>query len=161
MRVKTTIVGCVAALLAVLVAASLGLAAAPAQAADTARQPVAVHLTFDRPLDASMAPFVLAQSHGMFAGEGLGVTTDVAPGSAEAIARVASGDSEVALVDINELIRFRDKPGTRPRDKSCFRVYRQGLFRRVTARLAAVPVRRTGISKAQGHGQPPFAPAQT
>ncbi|MBV9983578.1 ABC transporter substrate-binding protein [Bradyrhizobium sp.] len=114
MRVKTTIAGCVAALLGVLVAVFHGLVAAPAQAADTARQPVAMHLTFDRPLDASMAPFVLAQSHGMFASEGLGVTTDVAQSSAEAIARVASGASEVALVDVNELIRFHDKPDTAP-----------------------------------------------
>ena len=114
MRVKTIIAVCFAALLGVVTVVLQGLAAGPTWAAETARPPVAMRLTFDRPLDASMAPFVLAQSHGMFAGEGLGVTTDVAQGSAEAIARVASGASEVALVDINELIRFHDKPDAAP-----------------------------------------------
>jgi NitT/TauT family transport system substrate-binding protein len=73
-----------------------------------------MRLSFDRPLDAGMAPFVLGQSRGLFAGEGLAVTTDVAQGSQEAIARVASGASEVALIDINELIRFHDKPDATP-----------------------------------------------
>ena len=113
MRVKTTLAVCLAAMLGVLVVLQ-GLAAAPAWAAEAARQPVAMHLSFDRPLDASMAPFVLAQSRGVFAGEGLAVTTDAAQGSPEAIARVASGASEVALVDINELIRFHDKPDAAP-----------------------------------------------
>jgi NitT/TauT family transport system substrate-binding protein len=114
MRVKTTIAVSGAALLGVLVAVLHGLVAPSAQAADTARRPVAIRLSFDRPLDSSMAPFVLAQSRGMFAGEGLGVTTDVAQGSAEAIARVASGASEIALVDINELIRFHDRLDAAP-----------------------------------------------
>src|SRR5215470_1843811 len=114
MRVKTTIAVGFAALLGVVTVVLQGLAAGPTWAADTARPPVAIRLSFDRPLDASMAPFVLAQSHGMFAAEGLGVTTDVAQGSAEAIARFASGASEVALVDINELIRFHDKPDAAP-----------------------------------------------
>ncbi len=46
---------------------------------------------------------------GLFGSEGLAVTTDVAGGSPEAIARVAAGASEFALVDINALIRFRDQ----------------------------------------------------
>src|SRR5262245_38580505 len=96
MGVKTTIAVGLANLLGVLAVVLQGLAAAPARAADAAAgQPVAMHLSFDRPLDASMAPFVLAQSHGLFAGEGLAVTTDVAQGSSEAIARVASGASEI------------------------------------------------------------------
>src|SRR5580704_8413367 len=78
MRVKTTIAVCLAAMLGVLAVVLQGLAAAPAWASEAARQPVAMHLSFDRPLDASMAPFVLAQSRGVFAGEGLAVTTDAA-----------------------------------------------------------------------------------
>src|SRR4029079_19497434 len=35
-------------------------------------------------------------------------------GSPETLARVARGDSELALVDINELIRFRDKDDAAP-----------------------------------------------
>jgi NitT/TauT family transport system substrate-binding protein len=97
-----------------LLGALSGMAAAPSGAAEANGPPVAVRLSFDRPLDASMAPFVLAASRGLFASEGLAVTTDVAGGSADAIARVASGSSEFALVDLNELIRLRDKPDTPP-----------------------------------------------
>jgi NitT/TauT family transport system substrate-binding protein len=86
-----------------------GLACLPARKgrADDGKAPVAIHLTFDRPLDASMAPFLLATSHGLFAAEGLSVTTGFAQGSPEAIAAVVSGASEMALVDLNELIRYR------------------------------------------------------
>jgi NitT/TauT family transport system substrate-binding protein len=77
-------------------------------------RPVSVQLSFDRPLDASMAPFVLAVSRGLFAAEALSVNINFASGSPEAIARVAAGDSEFALVDINELIRFRDSAHAPP-----------------------------------------------
>jgi len=90
------------------------LTAGPSEAADARRPPVAVQLTFDRPLDASLAPFVLAANHGLFISEGLSVTTEIAPGSASAIANVASGKSEFGLVDLNELIRLRDKSDTPP-----------------------------------------------
>jgi len=105
-----------AALIAVLVAALSSVApvtAGPSEPAD-ARPQVAVQLAFDHPLNAGMAPFVLAASRGLFASEGLSVTTEIASGSAAAIARVASGASEFALVDLNELIRLRDKPDTPP-----------------------------------------------
>jgi NitT/TauT family transport system substrate-binding protein len=51
----------------------------------------------------------VAATDGLFSAEGLTVTTDVAAGSPEAIARVATGASEFALVDLNALIRFRDQ----------------------------------------------------
>jgi NitT/TauT family transport system substrate-binding protein len=79
-----------------------------------ARQPLAIQFSLDRPIDASAAPFVLASSHGFFSAEGLAVTTDIANASMDAIARVAAGTSDLALVDINELIRFRDKSGAAP-----------------------------------------------
>ncbi len=106
-----------AALNSALVAALLCVApftAAPSEAADATRPQVAVQLLFDRPLDASMAPFVLATSRGLFTSEGLSVTTEIATSSASAIAKVASGKTEFALVDLNELIRLRDKPDTPP-----------------------------------------------
>jgi NitT/TauT family transport system substrate-binding protein len=83
-------------------------------AATETRQPVAVQFSLDRPINAGAAPFVLAASRGLFGAEGLAVTTDVADGSVEAIARVATGASDLALVDINELIRFRGKPDAVP-----------------------------------------------
>src|ERR1700759_959774 len=82
--------------------------------AEDAKLPLAIQLTFDRPLEASMAPFVVAASRGLFAREGLNVSTNFANGSTEAIAKVAAGESEGALVDINELIGGRDKRGAPP-----------------------------------------------
>jgi NitT/TauT family transport system substrate-binding protein len=84
------------------------------RAADEVRQPIAIQFSLDRPLDAGAAPFVLASAGGLFSSEGLAVTTHSASGSPDAIARVATGASEFALVDINELIRFRDSAGAPP-----------------------------------------------
>ncbi|WP_426613345.1 ABC transporter substrate-binding protein [Bradyrhizobium sp. McL0616] len=100
-----------------LLALSIALAALAARdvnAAETAAASVAIHFTFDRPLDASMAPFFIAAKDGKFAAERLNVSFNSAAGSPEALARVAKGDSELALVDINELIRFRDKADAPP-----------------------------------------------
>lgn len=100
-----------------LLALSISLAALAARdvnAAETAAPSVAIHFTFDRPLDASLAPFFLAAKDGRFGAEGLNVSFNTAAGSPEALARVAKGDSELALVDINELIRFRDKDDAAP-----------------------------------------------
>jgi NitT/TauT family transport system substrate-binding protein len=91
-----------------------GFGSAASRAADEARPPIAIQFSLDRPIDASAAPFVLASVRGLFSSEGLAVTTNIASGSLDAIARVAAGDSDFALVDINELIRFRDKPSTQP-----------------------------------------------
>ena len=90
------------------------LGAAEGLAADPVRQPTPIQFSFDRPIDASAAPFVLAAADGLFGAEGLAVTTNIASGSPDAIARVAAGTSDLALVDINALIRFRDKSDAPP-----------------------------------------------
>jgi NitT/TauT family transport system substrate-binding protein len=95
--------------------------------ADDAKPPIAIQLTFDRPLEASMAPFVVAANRGLFAREGLNVSTNSANGSIEAIAKVAAGESEMALVDMNELIRWRDKPGSPP-IKAVFVLFNQAPY---------------------------------
>ncbi|MDP3691290.1 ABC transporter substrate-binding protein [Bradyrhizobium sp.] len=92
----------------------MGLGAGECDAAGETRPPVAIQFSLDRPIDAGAAPFVLAASRGLFAAEGLAVSTHTASGSLDGIARVAAGTSDLALVDINELIRFRDKPGAPP-----------------------------------------------
>jgi NitT/TauT family transport system substrate-binding protein len=100
----------------------------PSQArAEDAKPPLAIQFSFDRPLEASMAPFVVAADRGLFAKEGLNVSTNSANGSIEAIAKVAAGDSEMALVDINELIRWRDKPGAPP-IKAVFVLFNQSPY---------------------------------
>jgi NitT/TauT family transport system substrate-binding protein len=92
----------------------LGAGLEECAAAGETPTPVAIQLSLDRPIDASAAPFVLAANRGLFSSEGLAVNTNIASGSLDGIARVAAGTSDLALVDINELIRFRDKPDARP-----------------------------------------------
>jgi NitT/TauT family transport system substrate-binding protein len=108
MRASQTIVAryVLAPLIGLLSLACLG--AAKDQVTAENHPPIAIQFSFDRPVNASVAPLVLAKTDGLFASEGLAVATDVVDGSPDAIARVASGASEFALVDINALIRFRD-----------------------------------------------------
>jgi NitT/TauT family transport system substrate-binding protein len=89
--------------------AMAGLMAGNVLAADEPRPPLAIQLSLDRPIDAAAAPFVMASAGGLFGAEALAVTTNIASGSLDAIARVAAGTSDFALVDINALMRFRDK----------------------------------------------------
>ena len=115
-----------------LLALSIGLIAAvclggEACRAEDAKAPLAVQLTFDRPIESSMAPFIVASSRGLFGAEGLSVKTDVVTGSPDAIARVAAGASEFALVDINELIRFRSKADAPP-VKAVFVLFNQSPY---------------------------------
>lgn len=77
----------------------------PAARADS----VAIQFTLNRPINAVAAPFVMAQVGGLFSAEGLAVNINAAAASPDAIAQVASGASELALVDINTFIRHRDK----------------------------------------------------
>ncbi len=102
------------------------LCAAEALAADENRQPIAIRFSFDHPLNASVAPFLLAVNDGLFSAEGLAVTTDVAGGSPDAIARVAAGASQFALVDINALIRFRDQDA--PPVKAVFMLFNRSPY---------------------------------
>jgi NitT/TauT family transport system substrate-binding protein len=109
----TTAVRCILALLTGLSGLAC-LGGGEGRTQDHIRQPIAIQLSFDRPIDARAAPFVLASTRGLFGSEGLAVTINIASGSPDAIARVAAGASDFALVDINELIRFRGKSDAPP-----------------------------------------------
>lgn len=87
----------------------------------------ALHFTLDRAVDGTAAPFVLAASKGLYRAEDLAVTTDSAMTSPDAIARVASGSSDMALADINALIRYRDKEGSLP-IKAVFVLYNKAPY---------------------------------
>ena len=89
-------------------------------AADEPRSPLAIQFSLDRPIDAAAAPFVMATAGGLFGAEALAVTTNIASGSLDAIARVAAGTSDFALVDINALMRFRDKDKQAAEDQAVF-----------------------------------------
>ncbi|KAJ8136408.1 hypothetical protein OY671_010379, partial [Metschnikowia pulcherrima] len=97
------------------------LGAAPGAAAS------ALHFSFDRPIDGAAAPFVVASGRGSFRAEGLNVTTDAATGSLDAIARVASGNSDMASADINASIRYRDTEGSSP-IKAVFALYNKAPY---------------------------------
>ncbi|MGA7996768.1 MAG: ABC transporter substrate-binding protein, partial [Bradyrhizobium sp.] len=127
MRVSSTnAIRCVSALLTGL----LGLACFGGDegwAQTEARQPIPIQFSFDRPIDAGASPVLLASAGGLFSAEGLAVTTSSASGSPDAIARVASGASDLALVDVNELIRFRGKPDAPP-VKAVFMLFNQSPY---------------------------------
>src|SRR6202140_27489 len=127
MRVRPTIAfRCISALLTGLLAlACFGFNPVRAQAEP--RQPVPIRFAFDRPIDAGAAPVLLASASGLFGSEGLAVTTDIAGGSADAIARVASGAADFALADISELIRFRGKSDA-PQVKAVFVLFNQSPY---------------------------------
>ncbi|OPY99694.1 nitrate ABC transporter substrate-binding protein [Bradyrhizobium sacchari] len=125
-----------------LLALAISLAALTARdaaAAESAASSTAVHFTFDRPIDASMAPFFLAAKDGKFGAEHLNVSFNTAPGSPEALARVAKGDSELALVDINELIRFRDKDDAAP-VKAVFVLFNRAPYAIVARRSRGIHI---------------------
>jgi len=113
------------------------LTARDAGAAETTAPSTAIHFTFDRPIDASMAPFFLAAKDGSFGAERLNVSFNTAAGSPEALARVAKGDSELALVDINELIRFRDKDDAAP-IKAVFMLFNRAPYAIIARRSRGI-----------------------
>jgi NitT/TauT family transport system substrate-binding protein len=84
------------------------------RAAGEIKPTVAIRFSLDRPINAGAAPVVMAAADNLFSAEGISVTIDIARDSADAIARVAAGSSDAALVDLNELIRFRSKASAPP-----------------------------------------------
>ena len=123
MRVRPTAFRCISALLTGL----LALATFAVRAQAEPRQPIPIRFAFDRPIDAGASPVLLASASGLFNSEGLAVTIDITGGSADAIARVASGAVDFALADINELIRFRGKSDA-PQVKAVFVLFNQSPY---------------------------------
>jgi NitT/TauT family transport system substrate-binding protein len=123
----------------VLTAGLACLVVGTSQAAEDVKRPIDIQLTFERPLDGSMAPFVVAASRGLFAAEGLSVATNVASGSPDTIDRVVSGASDMALADINELIRFRDKADA-PAIKAVFVLFNQAPYAMVARKSRGIHV---------------------
>ena len=97
----------------------------------------ALHFSLDRPADGAAAPFIVALSRGLYRAEGLTVTTSAAANSPDAIARVASGSSDMALADINALIRYRDKEGAAP-VKAVFVLYNKAPYAIVARRSRGI-----------------------
>ena len=141
MRVTRT--NAIRSILALLTGLGAVVCAIAAQAADEPRQPIAIQFSLDRPIDAAAAPFVMAAVNGLFTAEGLAVTINIASGSPDAIARVAAGTSDFALVDINALVRYRDKDKTEtPQVKAVFMLFNKApysIIARKSRGISALP----------------------
>ena len=81
----------------------------------------------------------MAATGGLFSAEALAVTINVAAGSPDAIARVAAGTSDFALVDINALLRFRDKDKQgAPQIKAVFVLFNKAPYAIVARRSRGI-----------------------
>jgi NitT/TauT family transport system substrate-binding protein len=96
----------------------LGLAlASGAMAAETP-----IKFSLDGKFEGPSAPFLLALDKGYYKAEGLNVSVEPAASPLEPIERVASGNYDIGLGDINLLIKFRDANPDTP-VKAVFMVY--------------------------------------
>jgi len=105
--------------------AGLLLGAAVVTGAAAAELPVKFSL--DTKFAGPSAPFLLPLDKGYYKAAGLNVSIDDAAGTSEAIERVASGNYDLAVADINALIRVRDANPKVP-VKAVFMVYNRPPF---------------------------------
>ena len=110
---------CVCAVLLALIAAG------PAQAQPPEQTPV--RFSLDGRFEGPSALFLLPLDRGYYKNESLNVTIDDAANAFEPITRVASGSYDMALADINAVIRFRDQNPTAP-VRAIFMVYNRPPF---------------------------------
>jgi NitT/TauT family transport system substrate-binding protein len=83
----------------------LALACSPGRPADAGG---IVRFTLDKRMDGAAVQFAVAAHRGLYRAENLEVTTNTVNSSAEALARLAKGDTDIAVADFNDLIRYRD-----------------------------------------------------
>ena len=106
-----------------------GLMASNVLAADEPRPPLQIQFSLDRPIDAAAAPFVMAAAGGLFGAEALAVTTNIASGSSDAIARVAAGTSDFAARRHQRADAVsRQGQAGRPEDQGGVRAVQQGAL---------------------------------
>ena len=117
---------------AALLAALIALTAVRPAAAQTS-----IKFSLDGRLEGLAATFFLPQDRGYFKSEGLDVTVDEATTALEPITRVASGAYEMALADINTLIRYRDQHPTSSL-KAVFMLYNKPPFAIVARRSRGI-----------------------
>jgi NitT/TauT family transport system substrate-binding protein len=103
----------------------------------SAQASTALRFSLDRAIDGAAAPFTLASARNLFRTEDLVVTIDSASGSDDAIARVVSGASDIALADINALIRYRDKENA-TQIKAVFVLYNRAPYAMVARKSRGI-----------------------
>ncbi len=72
-----------------------------------AQQETGVRLALDRGIDGLAAPFLVALDKGYYKEAGLSVTVEPDAGVSESLSRVASGEVQMGVADINALVRYR------------------------------------------------------
>ncbi len=97
------------------------LRGAPAVAAESVR------LVLDRPVDALAAPLVAATSQGMFRAADLDVKIEAAQGTKAALDKIVSGDADLAVADLNALVRLRDSEKS-PAAKAVFVLFNRAPY---------------------------------
>jgi NitT/TauT family transport system substrate-binding protein len=90
-------------------------------------EPTAIRFSLDGRIEGPSALFLLPLDRGYYKNESLNVTIDDAANAFEPLSRVASGAYEMALADINAVIRFRDQNPTAP-VRPIFMVYNRPPF---------------------------------
>jgi len=80
----------------------------------TAWAQTSVRFSLDWRFETPNSGFLVALDKGFYKAEGLDVTIDPGNGSVDGINRVASGTYNLAMADMNSLIRFRDNPANPP-----------------------------------------------
>src|SRR5262245_36516898 len=116
---------------AVLAAAAMLLVAAQISTRPAiAQAPAAttdIRFSLEGKLEGPAALFLVPQDKGYYRQEGLSVTLDEGASALEPITRVANGSHEMAIADINALIRYRDQHPS-PAVKAVFMVYNTAPF---------------------------------
>jgi NitT/TauT family transport system substrate-binding protein len=92
-----------------LLTMSLLLAVPAALSPSAAMAQHAVKISLQGRFDGTTAPFFVAQDRGFYAAEGLQVTIEPGTTGIDSIANAANGRVDIALADINALIRYRDQ----------------------------------------------------
>ena len=99
-----------------------GVLVSGARAAETS-----LRFTLDRRIEGQAAPFLLPLDKGYFKAEGLNVSIDPGRRTLDAITRVASGNYDMGLADLNRVIKFRDENPKTP-VTAVFIVYNRPAF---------------------------------
>jgi NitT/TauT family transport system substrate-binding protein len=110
-----------------LTSGPIALAAAFLFAVSPAAAQTGIKFSLDGRLEGPEALVLLPEDKGYFKGEGLELTIDDAASPLEPITRVAAGSHDMAIADINALIRYRDQHPAAP-IKAVFMVYNKPAY---------------------------------
>jgi NitT/TauT family transport system substrate-binding protein len=88
------------------------IAVMAAVSANPAAAQTPIKLVLDGSLTGPAAPFVVAEDHNFYRAEAVAVSIELSPALPDAINRVAAGSADMALADINAVMKFREQnPG--------------------------------------------------